>query len=64
MSLFQGKGGNPIMSQTLYVTCMVSAGLFEGEFYVTVKDSAVYVDRGRVRVDSTPHNGDKIKGRL
>jgi len=50
------------MSKTLYVNCIVSAGLFESEFYITVRDSAVYVDRGKVRVNSIPHNGDKIEG--
>jgi hypothetical protein len=52
------------MSKTLYVSCSVSAGLFENEFYITVGDSAVYVDRGKVRVDSIPPNGDKIKGQV
>lgn len=52
------------MSQTLFVTCMVSVGLFESEFYITVMDSAVYVDRDKVRVDPAPHNGDKVKGQV
>ncbi len=52
------------MSKALYVSCTVSAGLFESEFYITVRDSAVYVDRGKVRVDSTPHTGDKVKGQV
>ncbi len=52
------------MAKTLYVTCMVSTGLFESEFYITVRESAVYVDRDKVRVDPPPHNGDKVKGQV
>ena len=52
------------MLNTLYVSCTVSTGLFESEFYITVGDSAVYVDRGKVRVDSIPHTGDKIRGQV
>lgn len=52
------------MSKTIYVNCVVSAGLFESEFYVTVRDSAVYVDRDKVRVHPAPHNGDKVKGQV
>jgi hypothetical protein len=52
------------MQKTLFVTCTVSAGLFESEFYVTVRDSAAYVDRGNVRVDHSPHNGDKVQGQV
>jgi hypothetical protein len=52
------------MSKTLYVSCIVSAGLFEGEFYITVRDSSVYVDREKVHVDPAPHNGDKVKGEV
>ena len=58
------KGGNPIMSKTIFVTCTVSAGIFESEFYVTVRDSAVYVDRDKVRVNPAPHNGDKVQGQV
>jgi hypothetical protein len=50
------------MAKTVYVTCMVSAGLFESEFYITVRESSVYVDRGNVRVDPSPNNGDKVQG--
>ena len=50
------------MTKILYVSCIVSAGLFESEFYITIRDSAVYVDRDKVRVDPVPHNGDKVKG--
>ena len=28
------------------------------------RDSAVYVDRGKVRVDAAPHDGSKIKGQV
>ena len=52
------------MAQIIYVSCIVSAGLFENEFYITVKDSAVYVDREKVRVDPVPHNGSKVKGQV
>jgi hypothetical protein len=52
------------MATTLYVTCMVSAGLFESEFYITVRESSVYVDREKVRVDQAPHNGDKVQGQV
>ena len=52
------------MSKTLYVRCTVSAGLFEGEFYITVRDSAVYVDREKVHVEEEPHNGVKVKGQV
>jgi hypothetical protein len=58
------KGRNPKMAQIIYVSCIVSAGLFENEFYITVKDSAVYVDREKVRVDPAPHNGSKVKGQV
>ncbi len=52
------------MSKTIYVTCIVSQGLFESEFYITVKDSSVYVDRVNVQVKETPHNGDEVEGRV
>ena len=52
------------MAKIIFVTCTVSVGLFEGEFYVTVRDSAVYVDREKVKVEKTPHNGDKVKGQV
>jgi len=52
------------MAKIIYVNCIVSAGLFESEFYITVRDSAVYVDREKVKVDSPPHNGDKVKGQV
>ncbi|MEQ1947253.1 MAG: hypothetical protein ABL995_08690 [Bryobacteraceae bacterium] len=52
------------MSTTLYVSCTVSNGLFESEFYITVRDSAVYVDREKVKVSEAPHNGDKVKGQV
>lgn len=50
------------MAKIIYVSCTVANGIFESEFYITVRDSAVYVDREQVRVDSPPHNGDKVKG--
>jgi hypothetical protein len=52
------------MATIIYVSCIVSNGIFESEFYITVKDSAVYVDREKVRVDPPPHNGDKVKGQV
>lgn len=52
------------MAMILYVSCIVSAGLFESEFYITVRDSAVYVDREKVRVSPPPSNGDKVKGQV
>src|SRR5580698_2567554 len=30
------------MATIIYVSCIVSNGIFESEFYITVKDSAVY----------------------
>jgi hypothetical protein len=52
------------MSKTIYVTCTVSQGLFESEFYVTVRDSSVYIDRANVEVRHDPSNGDKVVGRV
>lgn len=52
------------MSKTIYVTCTVSQGLFESEFYVTVKEASAYVDRINVRVKESPHNGDEVEGRV
>ena len=52
------------MAKILYVSCIVAKGLFESEFYVTVKDSAIYVDREKVKVDPPPHNEDKVKGQV
>ena len=52
------------MATTIYVSCIVSNGIFESEFYITLKDSAFYVDREKVRVDPPPHNGDKVKGQV
>jgi hypothetical protein len=52
------------MAKVLYVSCIVANGLFESEFYVTVRDSAVYVDRDKVKVDPPPHNGDKVNGHV
>jgi hypothetical protein len=52
------------MSKTTYVTCTVSQGLFESEFYITVKDSSVYVDRVNVKVNRPPRNGDEVEGKV
>jgi hypothetical protein len=52
------------MSKTVYVTCTVSQGLFENEFYITVRDSSVYVDRVNVRVQRSPQNGDDVEGKV
>ncbi len=52
------------MSNTIYVTCKVSRGLFESEFYVTVKDSSIYVDRVNVQVNQPPPNGDEVQGKV
>lgn len=52
------------MSKTLYVTCTVSQGLFDSEFYITVRNSSVYVDRINVKVSQTPHNGDEVEGKV
>lgn len=52
------------MADIIYVSCIVANGIFESEFYITVKDSAVYVDREKVTVEHPPHNGDKVKGKV
>jgi hypothetical protein len=52
------------MSKTIYVTCTVSCGLFDSEFYITVKDSSVYVDRVNVQVKESPRNGDEVPGKV
>lgn len=52
------------MYSHLYVSCIVSTGLFESEFYITVQDSSVYVDREKVKVDPPPHNGNKVQGQV
>lgn len=52
------------MPKTIYVTCAVSEGVFDSEFYVTVQDSSVYVDRVNVEVKESPHNGDEVQGRV
>jgi hypothetical protein len=52
------------MPKTTYVTCIVSQGIFESEFYVSVKDSSAYVDRVNVQVEESPSNGDQVKGRV
>src|SRR5438105_15855411 len=54
----------PEMSKNLYVTCTVSQGLFDSEFYVVVKDSSAYVDRVNVQVSRAPHNGDEVEGKV
>jgi urease accessory protein UreH len=53
------------MTKTIYVRCTVSQGLFESEFYITVKGSSVYVDRVNVQVKENPsHNGDEVEGKV
>ena len=52
------------MTKTIYVTCTVSQGLFDSEFYITVKGSSVYVDRVNVRVKESPQNGDEVQGKV
>lgn len=52
------------MAITVYVTCTVSQGLFEHEFYITVRDSSVYVDRVNVTVLRSPQNGDDVEGKV
>lgn len=52
------------MANTLYVTCTVSKGLFESEFYVRVRDSSFYLDRINVQVGRFPNNGDEVEGRV
>ena len=52
------------ISKTLYVTCTVSQGIFESEFYISIKDSSAYVDRVNVLVTEDPRNGDEIQGRV
>src|SRR5690242_4605871 len=59
-----GLGRSRKMSKTIYVTCTVSQGLFDSEFYITVKDSSVYVDRVNVQVKQAPYNGDEVEGRV
>ncbi len=48
----------------MYVTCAVSQGLFESEFYITVRDLSFYVDRVNVKVQRSPHNGDEVEGKV
>jgi hypothetical protein len=52
------------MAKTLYVTCTVSKGLFDSEYYITVKESSVYVDRINVQVTRFPSNGDEVEGKV
>lgn len=52
------------MSKTIYVNCTVSQGLFESEFYITVRDSSAYVDRVNVKVTQSPENGDEVEGKV
>ena len=52
------------MKNPIYVTCAVSQGLFDSEFYITVKDSSAYVDRINVKVTTSPHNGDEVEGKV
>jgi len=52
------------MFKTIYVTCSVSQGIFESEFYITLKDSSAYVDRVNVQVKENPHDGDEVQGRV
>jgi hypothetical protein len=52
------------MPKTIYVACTVSRGLFESEFYVTVRDSSIYIDRANVRVKNDPHDGDSVEGQV
>jgi hypothetical protein len=52
------------MAKTLYVSCTVAQGLFDSEFYITVKGSSVYVDRVNVRVQESPQNGDEVQGQV
>jgi len=50
------------MSKTIYVRCTVARGIFDTEFYVTVRDSSVYIDRDNVRVKDAPGANDTVQG--
>jgi hypothetical protein len=53
------------MPKTIYVICTVARGLFENEFYVTVKGSSAYVDRVNVKVNSVPmSDADEVNGKV
>jgi hypothetical protein len=52
------------MSKPIYVMCMVSQGLFESEYYVTVRNSSIYIDRANVKVKRDPNNGDQVEGKV
>lgn len=52
------------MPKTVYVACIVSKGIFESEFYITVRDSSVFVDRINVRVSESPNDDQEGKGRI
>jgi hypothetical protein len=61
---FHGMESSRKMAKTLYVTCTVSKGLFDSEYYITVKESSVYVDRINVQVSRFPTNGDQVEGKV
>jgi hypothetical protein len=58
------NGGIREMSKPIYVTCTVSRGLFDSEFYVTVRESSIYIDRVNVQVQEPPHNGGQVEGKV
>lgn len=47
-----------------YVSCRVSAGFFETEFYVIVDKSSVLVDRDSVKVKTTPPENKEVDGQV
>jgi|HubBroStandDraft_1064217.scaffolds.fasta_scaffold1733988_1 hypothetical protein len=55
----------PTPLPTRYVRCKVSLGIFETEFYVSIKESAAaYVDRSFVKVPHIPEMSDELDGHV
>jgi hypothetical protein len=52
------------MSRIGYVTCRVSPGFFENEFYVVVDDSSAFVDRKNVLVEDIPSTSTEVEGKV
>lgn len=52
------------MPRFAYVSCRVSLGFFETEFYIVLNDSSAYVDRESVRVEHMPSKNVEVEGKV
>lgn len=52
------------MPTNTYITCRVSRGFWDSEFYVVVGDSAAFVNRENVKVERVPEQDREVDGQV